>query len=89
MAQSTGTAGISDGRLLRGQRTRQLISARVVDVASAEGLDSLSLARLGADLDISKSGVKGHFASRLDLQLAVTGVAARLYIDRVVTPAMT
>lgn len=77
----------TDGRRLRGQRTRQLVLTRAVDMASAEGLDSLSLARLGADLGISKSGVGGHFASREDLQLAVIGVAASLYADRVAVPA--
>ena len=87
--ESTGSAASSDGRRLRGQRTRNLILARAVDTPSAEGLDSLSLARLGADLNISKSGVKGHFTSRIDLELAVIGVAAKLYIDRVVTPAQT
>lgn len=78
----------TDGRLRRGQRTRELILTRAVDVASAEGLASVSLARLGADLGISKSGVSGHFTSREDLQLAVIGVAARLYADRVAAPAL-
>ena len=78
---------LSDGRRLRGLRTRGLILARAVDMASAEGLDRLSLARLGAELGISKSGVKGHFTSHEDLQLAVIGVAAQLYADRVAAPA--
>lgn len=78
----------SDRRRLRGQQTRALILARAVDLASAEGLGSVSLARLGADLQISKSGVSGHFASRQDLQLAVIDVAARLYAERVAAPAL-
>ena len=81
-----GAGEVVDGRRLRGQRTRGLILTRAVDLASAEGLDSLSLARLGSDLRISKSGVSGHFASREDLQLAVVDVAARLYSDRVAGP---
>lgn len=78
----------TDGRLLRGQRTRDLILTRAVDLASAEGLDSLSLGRLAEEIGISKSGVNGHFADRQDLQLAVIGVAARLYADRVAAPAL-
>ncbi len=78
----------SDRRRLRGQQTRALILAQAVDLASAEGLGSVSLARLGADLQISKSGVSGHFASREDLQLAVIDVAARLYAERVAAPAL-
>lgn len=77
-----------DRRRLRGERTRALILARAVDIASAEGLGSVSLARLGTELEISKSGVGGHFASREDLQLAVIGVAVQLYTDRVATPAL-
>jgi len=80
--------GPSDLRLVRGRRTRGLILGRAVDVASAEGLESLSLGRLAAELQISKSGVSGHFASRLDLQLAVIDVAARLYGARVAAPAV-
>ena len=79
----------TDRRRLRGRRTRSQVLARAVDLASAEGLGSLSLARLGAELRISKSGVGGHFASRERLQLAVVAVAARLYADRVAAPALT
>lgn len=78
----------TDRRRLRGRRTRGQILARAVDLASAEGLGSLSLARLGAELRISKSGVGGHFAGREHLQLAVISVAARLYADRVAAPAL-
>ena len=78
-----------DGRRRRGERTRSLILARAVDIASVEGLGSVSLARLGSELGISKSGVSGHFSSREDLQLAVVGVAARLYADRVAAPALS
>jgi AcrR family transcriptional regulator len=85
---AAGSARAPDGRRVRGQRTRDLILTKAVDLASAEGLDSLSLARLGADLTISKSGVKGHFTSREDLQLAVIAVAAQLYHDRVAAPAL-
>lgn len=78
----------TDRRRVRGRRTRAVILDRAVDTASAEGLDSLSLARLGADLQLSKSGVSGHFPTRTKLQLAVIHVAARLYADRVLVPTM-
>jgi AcrR family transcriptional regulator len=79
----------TDQRLLRGARTRGQILTRAVDIASAEGLGSVSLGRLAHDLGLSKSGVNGHFASRQALQLAVVSFAARLYADRVLAPAMT
>ena len=79
---------MTDQRLVRGARTRRLILSRAVDIASAEGLGSVSLARLAHDLGLSKSGVSGHFPDRERLQLAVVSVAARLYADRVGAPAM-
>ncbi|QNK80407.1 TetR/AcrR family transcriptional regulator [Nakamurella sp. PAMC28650] len=78
----------TDQRLLRGDRTRRQILTRAVDIASAEGLASVSLGRLAYDLGLSKSGVNGHFAGRQALQLAVVSFAARLYADRVGAPAM-
>jgi AcrR family transcriptional regulator len=87
--QVVGVRTTTDRRRLRGRRTREQILARAVDLASAEGLGSVSLARLGAELNISKSGVSGHFASHEHLQLAVVAVAARLYADRVAAPALT
>ena len=88
VAQVASLRATTDRRRIRGRRTRDLILARAVDLASAEGLGSVSLARLGAELRISKSGVSGHFASREHLQIAVVSVAARLYADRVATPAL-
>ncbi|MGW3917722.1 TetR/AcrR family transcriptional regulator, partial [Streptomyces sp. NPDC005070] len=35
-----------DGRLERGNRTRQLVLGRTVDIASVEGLEALSAGRL-------------------------------------------
>ena len=71
-----------------GQRTRARILTRAVDIASPEGLGSLSLAQLGSELAISKSGVSGHIASGVELQPAVLEVAVRLYTERVAVPAL-
>jgi AcrR family transcriptional regulator len=78
----------SDGRIVRGERTRRAILQHAVHLASADGLEGLSLARLGAELDISKSGVFAHFGSKEDLQLATVRAAAGLYADRIVVPAL-
>lgn len=80
--------GRTDGRLVRGERTRRAILQHAVHVASADGLEGLSLARLGTELDISKSGVFAHFGSKEDLQLATVRAAARLYLDRIIAPAL-
>ena len=77
-----------DGRLKRGRDTRRAILARAVDIASAEGLEGLSLARLAAELDISKSGLFAHFGSKEDLQLATIDAARAIFVRDVVLPAL-
>ncbi|MBM7772908.1 AcrR family transcriptional regulator [Actinokineospora baliensis] len=77
-----------DGRVQRGNHTRGLVVARAVEIASVEGLTSLSLGRLASDLEISKSGVFGLFGSKEELQLATIDAALRIYVDTVVTPVL-
>ncbi|MGV9269027.1 TetR/AcrR family transcriptional regulator [Kitasatospora sp. NPDC003701] len=78
----------TDGRILRGNQTRRAILRRAVDIASAEGLDGLSIGRLATDLQISKSGVFALFGSKEDLQLATVRAAGKIYTEQVVDPAM-
>lgn len=82
------TTAREDGRLKRGRETRRAILERAVDIASAEGLDGLSIARLAAALDISKSGLFAHFGSKEDLQLAAIDTARGVFIRAVVLPAL-
>ncbi|PSM37519.1 TetR family transcriptional regulator [Streptomyces dioscori] len=76
-----------DGRVERGNRTRQSVLRRTVDIASAEGLEALSVGRLATELRLSKSGVFALFGSKEELQLATVREAARIHVERVVTPA--
>ncbi|SDT28621.1 TetR/AcrR family transcriptional regulator [Microlunatus soli] len=69
------------------QQTRHLIVTAGVDLASVEGLDAITLGRLAEELTMSKSGVIGHFGSKLDLQLAVLNEAVRVYRREVIVPA--
>ncbi|MET7305411.1 TetR/AcrR family transcriptional regulator [Embleya sp. NPDC005575] len=78
----------TDGRVRKGDRTRQAIVRRAADIASVEGLEGLSIGRLAGDLEISKSGVFAHFGSKEELQLAAIGAAVDIYIEHVVTPAL-
>jgi len=81
-------AGPTDGRVLRGDRTRRVVLARAVDLASVEGLDGLSIGRLAADLEISKSGLIAHFGSKEGLQLATIRAARAIFAHSVVEPTM-
>ncbi|ANP50199.1 AcrR family transcriptional regulator [Streptomyces griseochromogenes] len=76
-----------DGRVERGNRTRQLVLRRTVDIASVEGLEALTVGRLATELELSKSGVFALFGSKRELQLATVREAARIFTERVIRPA--
>ena len=61
----------------KGEQTRAAILDRAVDLASAEGLEGLTIGRLAAELRMSKSGLFAHFGSKQELQLATVAAAAR------------
>lgn len=79
---------MTDGRLVRGDRTRAAVLRRAADIASIEGLDGLTLGRLAADLRVSKAGVFAHFGSKEELQLATIRAASERFVDEVVAPAL-
>ena len=72
----------------KGERTRQSILDRAVDLASVEGLEGLTIGRLAEELGMSKSGLFAHFGSKEELQLATVEMASRRYIDEIFTPAL-
>jgi AcrR family transcriptional regulator len=68
--------------------TRSEILRTAVDIASAEGLEGLSIGRLAAELQMSKTGVFAHFGSKEQLQLATVKTAKQVFLERVVQPAL-
>ncbi len=79
---------LSDGRRVRGARTRQAILSRAARLASSEGLEAVSLQRLADELGISKSGLFAHFGSKEELALATVQEAARIFTDEVIRPGI-
>jgi AcrR family transcriptional regulator len=73
---------------MKGERTRQSILERAIDLASLEGLEGLTIGRLADDLKMSKSGLFAHFGSKEDLQLAVVEAASQRIIREIYTPAL-
>lgn len=71
----------------KGAETRAAILDRAVDLASAEGLEGLTIGRLAAELEMSKSGIFAHFGSKQELQLATVGAAAARFSANVIEPA--
>jgi AcrR family transcriptional regulator len=68
--------------------TREAILERAIDLASAEGLEGLTIGRLAAEMEMSKSGLFRHFGSKEELQIATVDAAAARYIEEVVAPAL-
>jgi AcrR family transcriptional regulator len=66
--------------------TREAILERAVDLASEEGLEGLTIGRLAAEMEMSKSGLFGHFGSKEELQLATIEAARRRFVAEVVAP---
>ena len=84
MTTATGDAGAT---ATKGEQTRAAILDRAVDLASAEGLEGLTIGRLAAELRMSKSGLFAHFGSKQELQLATVGAAAERFRVAVIEPA--
>jgi AcrR family transcriptional regulator len=59
-----------------------------LDMASAEGLDSLTIGEVAKRLGLSKSGVFSRIGSREALQSAVVDEYDRRFMEDVFTPAM-
>ncbi|MCL3859530.1 TetR/AcrR family transcriptional regulator [Actinotalea sp. K2] len=72
----------------KGDRTREAILARAVDVACRVGLGGLTIGDLASHTGLSKSGLYAHFGSKEALQLAVVDAAAQEFTAAVVLPAL-
>ncbi|GAA3089039.1 TetR family transcriptional regulator [Streptosporangium carneum] len=59
-----------------------------VQLASVEGLEGLSLARLAQTLGVSKSGLFVHWPDKQALQLAIVEHARQQWIEHIVDPAL-
>ena len=73
-------------KILKGERTRQEILGTTVDIASADGLQGLTIGKLAADLKMSKSGLYAHFGSKEQLQLSTVEAASEIFIHEIIEP---
>jgi AcrR family transcriptional regulator len=87
MSASTQTRTSASGGAGKGAETRAAILDRAVDIASAEGLEGLTIGRLAAGLQMSKSGLFAHFGSKRELQLATVEAARQRFRRAVIDPA--
>jgi AcrR family transcriptional regulator len=70
-----------------GERSRAAILREAARLATVEGLDGLSLARLADAVGMSKSGLFAHFGSKEELQLATVETASAIFEELVIEPA--
>jgi AcrR family transcriptional regulator len=82
--RTTRTVGATASK---GARTRTSILERAANLATAKGLDQLSLGELADELGMSKSGIFAHFGSKEQLQLETIDHALSVFVERVVQPA--
>jgi AcrR family transcriptional regulator len=79
---------ITDGRLVRGARSRAAALALAVNIASVDGLDGLSIGGLATESGLSKSGIVALFGTKVELQLATIAAAREIFLTEVVEPAL-
>src|SRR3989440_8880896 len=70
-----------------GERSRAAILRETARLATVDGLDGLSLARLADAVGMSKSGLFAHFGSKEELQLATVETASAIFDELVIDPA--
>ena len=73
----------------KGEETRALILKRAFAMASAVGLEGLSIGNVAKSAEMSKSGLFAHFTSKEDLQLQVLQTAVDRFIERVARPMLS
>ena len=81
------TAGRTRKPRSDGERSRAAILREAAKLATVEGIDGLSIARLANAVGMSKSGLFAHFGSKEELQLATIATASEIFAQEVVEPA--
>src|SRR5579875_3790227 len=71
------------------QLTRQRIIDTGVVLASANGLNGVSIGSIAEAMAMSKAGIIGPFASKSELQQAMLTRATQMFFDAVVAPSST
>ncbi|MGR5459696.1 TetR/AcrR family transcriptional regulator [Vibrio sp. PNB22_1_1] len=71
----------------KGKVTKELILQRAFQLASENGLESLTIGELAKQCGMSKSGLFAHFNAKLNLQLSVLAYANDVFAERVIAHA--
>src|SRR4051812_24852384 len=83
----TPVRDVADRRARRrrsdGERSRNAILREAAQLATVEGIEGLSIARLADAVGMSKSGLFAHFGSKEELQLATIQTASAIFSEQV------
>ena len=71
----------------KGKVTRENILSKAFELASENGLESLTIGALAKQCRMSKSGLFAHFNSKDNLQISVLEFANQTFVQRVIGPA--
>lgn len=66
--------------------TREAVIRRTAELASARGLDGVSVSLIATDLGMSKAGVIGHFRGKSELQVEAFRHAREIFVAQVWEP---
>jgi AcrR family transcriptional regulator len=72
----------------KGEQTRASILHQAVSMASVRGFEGISIGRLANETGMSKSGLFGHFGSKVALQLAILDFVVEDFKLNVIGPAL-
>ena len=72
----------------KGEDTRNNILSAGLEMASQYGLEDVTIGSLAKTMDMSKSGIFGHFQSKENLQIRILNYAVDQFAESVVLPAL-
>lgn len=72
----------------KGDNTRESILSVGLEMASQYGLEDVTIGGLAKEMDMSKSGVFGHFQSKENLQIQILEYAMEQFKESVVLPGL-
>ena len=72
----------------KGDDTKSDILASGLEMASQYGLEDVTIGNLAKTMQMSKSGIFGHFQSKENLQLLIISYAVQHFTDTVVLPSL-
>jgi AcrR family transcriptional regulator len=88
LTETNGRAFFGSMITAKGADTRNAVLERAIALASRVGLGGLTIGTLAEELNLSKSGLFGHFKSKEALQIQVLDHAAARFVEAVVRPAL-